>query len=69
MEESTRGKALKAAKWKQSQAFEARPLDQGTGSVYVPSFKILYYTGCCLAGVAALRGEGGNDDYVFGWMA
>jgi len=64
IEENTRGKALKAAKWKQSQTFEARPLGEWTGSVYVPGFKILYCTGCRLAGGAALRGEDINDDYV-----
>jgi integrase len=64
IEENTRDKALKAAKRKQNQTFEAMPIDEWTGSVYIPVFKILYCTGCRLAEVAALRGEDINDDYI-----
>lgn len=64
IEESTRDKALRAAKRKQNQTFEAMPIDEWTGSVYVPVFKILYYTGCRLAEAAALRGEDIHDDYI-----
>lgn len=64
IEENTREKALKAAQLKQNRTFEPNPIETWSGSVYVPVFKILYYTGCRLAEVAALRGEDIHDDYI-----
>lgn len=64
IEENTKEKALKAAQRKQNRTFEPSPIEMWTGSVYVPVFKILYYTGCRLAEVAALRGEDIHDDYI-----
>ena len=43
---------------------EVFPIERWSGSIYVPVFKILYYTGCRLAEVAALRGEDIHDDYI-----
>jgi integrase len=62
--ENTKEKALKAAQQKQNKVFQPRPIETWSGSVYVPVFKILYYTGCRLAEVAALRGEDIHDDYI-----
>ena len=64
IEENTREKALRAAQRKQNRTFEPNPIETWSGSVYVPVFKILYYTGCRLAEVAALRGEDIHDDYI-----
>jgi integrase len=64
IEENTREKALKAAERKQSKVFAPNPIEEWSGSVYVPVFKILYYTGCRLAEVAALRGQDIHDDYI-----
>lgn len=62
--ENTREKALKAAQQKQNKVFQPKPIETWSGSVYVPVFKILYYTGCRLAEVAALRGEDIHEDYI-----
>jgi len=40
------------------------PFDQWTGLIYVPVFQILYFTGCRLGGIAALRVEDIHDDYI-----
>lgn len=64
IEENTREKALRAAQRKQNMVFQPKPIETWSGSVYVPVFKILYYTGCRLAEVAALRGEDIYDDYI-----
>lgn len=64
IEENTRDKALRAAQCKQNMIFEPNPIESWSGSVYVPVFKILYYTGCRLAEVAALRGEDICDEYI-----
>ena len=64
IEENTRQKAMRAAQRKQNKTFECRPIEEWSGSSYVPIFKILYYTGCRLGEVAALRGEDIYDDHI-----
>lgn len=64
IEENTRDKALKAAQCKHNKTFEPNPIESWSGSIYVPIFKMLYYTGCRLSEVAALRGEDIYDDYI-----
>lgn len=64
IEENAREKVIGAAQRKQNMVFQPKPVETWSGSVYVPVFKILYYTGCRLAEVAALRGEDIHDDYI-----
>jgi integrase len=64
IEENTREKALRASQRKQNQLFESKPIDDWEGSVYVPVFKILYYTGCRLGEISALRGEDIHEDFI-----
>ena len=64
VEESTRLKALKAAQRKQNKVFECAPIDEWTGSVYLPVFKLLCYTGCRLSEICALRGEDVHEDHI-----
>jgi len=64
LEENIREKALRASQRKQNKLFQSAPIETWSGSMYVPVFKILYYTGCRLAEVAALRGEDIHDDYI-----
>jgi integrase len=64
IEENTKEKALRAAQRKQNRTFEPSPIEMWSGSVYVPVFKILYYTGCRLAEVAALRGEDIHNEHI-----
>jgi len=65
LDETTKTKALRAAQAKRNQSFEpSTPFDQWTGSIYVPVFQMLYFTGCRLAEIAALRAEDIHDDYI-----
>ncbi len=65
LDETTKSKALKAAQAKRNQSFEpSTPFDQWTGSIYVPVFQLLYFTGCRLAEIAALRAEDIHESYI-----
>ena len=64
VDESTKQKALKAAGLKQNQVFVSKHIDDWCGSVYLPVFKLLYYTGCRLSEIAALRGEDIREDFI-----
>lgn len=64
IEESTREKALKAAQFKHNTEFIPNPIEEWGGSIYIPIFKLLYYTGCRLSEIAALRGEDIHEDYI-----
>ena len=58
LEETTKTKALRAAQAKRNQSFEpTTPIDQWDGTIYLPVLKLLYFTGCRLAEVSALRGK------------
>ena len=64
VEESTRQKAIRAADLKRNRTFESLPIEEWEGSMYTIVFKILYYTGCRLAEIAALRGDDIHEDYI-----
>ena len=65
LDETTKTKALRAAQAKRNQSFEpTTPIDQWNGTIYLPVFHLLYYTGCRLAEVAALRAEDIHSDYI-----
>ncbi len=65
LEETTKTKALRAAQAKRNQSFEpTTPIDQWNGTIYLPVLKLLYFTGCRLAEVSALRGEDIHEDYI-----
>ena len=65
LDETTKTKALKAAQAKRNQSFEpTTPIDQWDGTIYLPVLKLLYFTGCRLAEVSALRGEDIHEDYI-----
>ena len=64
VEESTRKKAIRAADLKRNRTFESLPIEEWEGSMYTVVFKILYYTGCRLAEIAALRGDDIHEDYI-----
>ncbi|QNI93936.1 site-specific recombinase XerD-like domain protein [Synechococcus sp. A15-127] len=65
LDETTKAKALRAAQAKRNRSFEpSSPWNTWTGSTYVPVFQLLYFTGCRLAEVAALRAEDIYDDYI-----
>ena len=65
LDETTKTKALRAAQAKRNQSFEpTTPIDQWDGTIYLPVLKLLYFTGCRLAEVSALRGEDIHEDYL-----
>ena len=65
LDETTKTKALRAAQAKRNQSFEpTTPIDQWDGTIYLPVLKLLYFTGCRLAEVSALRGEDIHEDYI-----
>jgi integrase len=65
LEETTKTKALRAAQAKRNQSFEpTTPIDQWDGTIYLPVLKLLYFTGCRLAEVSALRGQDIHEDYI-----
>jgi integrase len=64
VEETISDKAIKAARGKKNKILEPNPIDEWVGSDYVPLFKILYYTGCRIGEVSALRGEDVHDDFL-----
>ena len=58
LDETTKSKALRAATAKRNQSFEpVIPYEQWSGSIYVPVFQLLYFTGARLSEVAGLRAE------------
>ena len=65
LDETTKSKALRAAQAKRNRSFEPTiPYIEWTGSIYVPVFQLLYFTGAGLAEIAALRAEDIHDDYI-----
>ena len=65
LDETTKTKALRAAQAKRNQSFEpTTPIDQWDGTIYLPVLKLLYFTGCRLAEVSALRGEDIHEEYI-----
>jgi len=65
LDETTKTKALRAAQAKRNQSFEpTTPIDQWDGTIYLPVLKLLYFTGCRLAEVSALRGQDIHEDYI-----
>ena len=65
LDETTKSKALRTAQAKRNQSFEPIiPYIEWTGSIYVPVFQLLYFTGARLAEIAALRAEDIHDDYI-----
>ena len=62
---SSRIKALREAQAKRHLSFEpTTPIDQWDGTIYLPVLKILYFTGCRLAEISALRGQDIHEDYI-----
>lgn len=55
-------KRIKAAP--KTKTISIKPLDEWEGSIYVPVFKILYFTGARLAEIAGLRGEDLLEDRI-----
>lgn len=65
LDETTKTKALRADQSKRNQSFEpTTPIDEWDGTIYLPVLKLLYFTGCRLAEVSALRGEDIHEDYI-----
>ena len=65
LDETTKTKASRAAQAKRNQSFEpSTPIDQWNGTIYLPVLKLLYFTGCRLSEVSALRGEDIHEDYI-----
>ena len=65
MDATTKSKALRAAQAKRSQSFEPTiPYEEWIGSVHIPVFQLLYFTGCRLAEIAALRAEDIHETYI-----
>lgn len=65
LDETTKTKALRATQAKRNQSVEpSTSFNQWSGSIYVPVFQLLYFTGCRLAEIAALRAEDLHEDYI-----
>jgi len=65
LDKTTKTKASRAAQAKRNQSFEpSTPVDQWNGTIYLPVLKLLYFTGCRLSEVSALRGEDIHEDYI-----
>ena len=65
LDETTKSKALRAAQAKRNQSFEPTiPYEEWSGSVHIPVFQLLYFTGCRLAEIAALRAEDIHETYI-----
>ena len=67
---TTKQAALAAAQTKRNKSFEPdTPIDQWQDTSYTDVFKLLYFTGCRLAEVAALRAEDIHEDHIsVEWM-
>lgn len=62
--ETTEAKAIRAGGSKRNQSFEPSvPIQEWSGSSYVDVFKFLYYSGCRLGEVCALKGSDFHKDY------
>ena len=65
LDETTKSKALRAAQSKRNQSFEpVIPYEEWTGSIYVPVFQLLYFTGARLAEIAGLKAEDIHEDHI-----
>lgn len=65
LDETTKVKAARASQAKRFKVFEpSSPWDSWEGSVYVPVFRIMYFTGCRLAEIAGLRATDIHDHYI-----
>ena len=65
LDETTKAKAARASQAKRFKVFEpSSPWDSWEGSVYVPVFRIMYFTGCRLAEIAGLRATDIHNDYI-----
>ena len=65
LSQTTKQAALTAALSKRNKTFEpTTPIDEWRGTNYTDVFKLLYFTGCRLAEVAALRAEDIHEDYI-----
>ena len=65
LSQTTKQAALAAAQSKRNKTFEpTTPLSEWKEAAYTDVFKLLYFTGCRLAEVAALRVEDIHEDYL-----
>ena len=65
LEETTKAKAQRAAESKRFKSFEPEtPWDEWEGTIYVPVFQMMYFTGCRLAEIAGLRAEDIHSDHI-----
>ena len=65
LDETTKSKAQRASTAKRFKVFEpSSPWDSWEGSVYVPVFQLMYFTGCRLAEIAGLRASDIHDDFI-----
>ena len=65
LSQTTKQAALAAAQSKRNKTFEpSTSVDQWATTSYTDIFKLLYFTGCRLAEVAALRVEDIHEDYI-----
>lgn len=65
LEETTKAKAQRATDSKRFMLFEPEtPWDEWEGTIYVPVFQLMYFTGCRLAEIAGLRAEDIHSGYI-----
>ena len=65
LDETTKSKAQRASTAKRFKVFEpSSPWNSWEGSVYVPVFRLMYFTGCRLAEIAGLRAVDIHGDHI-----
>ena len=65
LDETTKVKARRATESKRFKIFEPKtPWDKWDGSIYMPVFQLLYFTGCRLSEIAGLRSEDIHSTYI-----